>query len=390
MNRLLAVFKKEMKDSFRDRRAIMTAILPAIFGPILIGFMFHNLAKTRSDVTDSDFTVPVIGAEHAPDLINFLEDEGIKFEPFEGDPKTEIQSKNVSVILEIPSDYQEKFDRSEPASIYLMADGSLDKSRNAKRRVEGLIDRYSRSIGQMRLFVRGVNPQVARAVNLQERDFSTHSSRAGQILGSLQMFLLMAAFFGSAGVAIDTTAGERERKSLEPLLVHPLTSMQIMLGKWLTVVCFGLIATVVVVIATAQVLEMVSLKSLGVDPKLTFNMQLSILLLLIPSALFAGALQMLTSLFAKSFKEAQSYLGIMVILPMIPVLVTMLGNVKTASWMFFTPILGQQQILMNILRGESLDLMNFATVTLVTLGIALGLVALMTKLLRSERVVYGG
>ena len=390
MKRLLAVFKKELKDGLRDRRAIMVAILPAIFGPLMIGFMFHNMAKMRGDTELSNMVLPVIGAEHAPALIEFLEDEGLEIKSFEGDPKSALQNKDETVIMEIPEDFIERYNSSMPASVYLMADNSLAKSRSAKNRVEGLLNRYSRTIGQFRLITRGVNPAIASTLNIQERDYSTQAARSGQVLAALQMFLLMAAFFGSAGIAIDTTAGERERNSLEPLLVHPLTSMQIMTGKWFTVVCFGLLATIIVVFSTGKVLDFISLKALGLDPKLTLDMQLNILLLLIPSALFAGALQMLTSLFAKSFKEAQSYLGMIVLLPMIPVIVTMVGNVKQAAWMFYVPILGQQQLLETILRGESISMMNLLSVSGVTLVVALGLVTLMTKLLRSERVVYGG
>ena len=224
----------------------------------------------------------------------------------------------------------------------------------------------------------------------QDKDYSTDASRAGQILAGLQMFILMAAFFGSAPVAIDTTAGERERKSLEPLLVHPLSSFQIMIGKWLTVVSFGLFATVIAVVSTAIAFDFISLKSLGLDPKLTMTMQLSMVLLLVPSAMFAASLQMLTSLFAKTFKEAQSYLGLVALLPMAPVMATMIGGAKSADWMFMVPILGQQQLLTTVLRGEGMNIMHFITATSITVIISIVIVTILTKLLRSERVVYGG
>ncbi|RLA02176.1 MAG: hypothetical protein DRQ47_07140 [Gammaproteobacteria bacterium] len=191
-------------------------------------------------------------------------------------------------------------------------------------------------------------------------------------------------------MAIDTTAGERERKSLEPLLVHPLSSLQIMLGKWFTVVTFGILATIIAVVATATSLEFISLKSLGLEPKLTFTMQLSIILLLTPSALFAAGLQMLTSLFAKTFKEAQSYLGLLTFIPMAPVIATMIGGAKAADWMYMVPILGQQQLLTTVLRGEGLNWSHLALTSTITVAISLLVLLVLTKLLRSERVVYGG
>ena len=388
MNLIKAVLKKEFKDSSRDRRAVMVAILPALLAPVLMAFMFHMIAKTK--VSTDEITIQVIGKQNAPDLIQYLETKDIKFEEYSGTPKQDIQNEKYKLVLEIPDNYAEKFSKSIPAAIYLHVDSSMDKSKAVSRRINKLISKYSSNIGSFRLIAHGVNPRVARAVLVQDKDYSTEASRAGQILAGLQMFILMAAFFGSAPVAIDTTAGERERKSLEPLLVHPLTSMQIIIGKWFTVVTFGIFATIIAVLSTSIALDFISLKSLGLDPKLTITMQLSIILLLIPSAFFAAGLQMLTSLFAKSFKEAQSYLGLVAFIPMAPVIATMIAGAKAEDWMYMVPILGQQQLLTTVLRGEGINWLHLATSSGITIFVALIFVVVLTKLLRSERVVYGG
>jgi sodium transport system permease protein len=388
MSGLVTVFKKEMKDSLRDRRALLTAMLPAIFGPLMIMTLLSSAAETLKEA--DDLTLQVIGRENAPDLIAYILENDILIEDFEGDPKTEIQAKNVDVILEIPEDYREKFSTFQTASIFLFADESLEKSERASDRIASLLRRYNREIGTLRLMVRGINPAVASPLFYEKRDFSTRTSRASKILASLQMFLLMAAFFGGAGVAIDTTAGERERNSLEPLLVHPLSSQEIMGGKWITVSLYGVLATLLVVLSTAIGLEFISLEALGVDPKLTRYMQLRIFALLLPMAFLASAAQMLASLFAKTFKEAQTYLGLLTLLPILPVMLTMFKDVKTADWMYLVPIMGQQQLITSIMRGEGMDFLGFLTTVAVTTAGALLLFAILTKLLRSERVVYGG
>jgi len=388
MNRMKAVFKKEFRDSMRDRRALMMSMLPALLAPILMTFMFHMLAKNV--VSTDELTVQVIGQQNAPDLIRYLKDKDVKFEDYKGVPKNDIQSEKIKLVLEIPDDYSEKFSKSESAVIYLHSDGSLKKSQAVERRLSKLIQQYSLTIGSMRLMIRGINPSIARSVSVKNKDYSTDASRAGQILAGLQMIILMAAFFGSAPTAIDTTAGERERKSLEPLLVHPLSSIQILLGKYFTVVSFGFFATIISVVMTALALDFVTLKSLGVDPKLTINMQVNIVLMLIPMALLAASLQMLTSLFAKSFKEAQSYLGFISFIPMATVFATMIGGAKGASWMYLVPVLGQQQLLSDVLRGEGMDLLQFLTVSCITIVLTLVILTVLAKLLRSERVVYGG
>ena len=220
MSLFKTIYKKELRDSLRDRRAIMISLLPALFAPILMAAMFHFMVQTR--VSTNEITVPIIGKENAPDLIQYLEKREVKFEDYEGNPKEDIQNKNIKIVVEIPDDFEENFANSKPAIIYIHSDGSLDKSRADGRRINSLINQYSRTIGSMRLMIQGVNPQIANAVSINDKDYSTDESRAGQILAGLQMFILMAAFFGSAPTAIDLTAGERERNSLEPLLVHPI------------------------------------------------------------------------------------------------------------------------------------------------------------------------
>lgn len=388
MNGLMVIFKKELKDSLRDRRALLTAMLPAVFGPVLMMTLLSSAAETRKEVKDLE--LPVIGQEYAPDLIAYLADNGMVIETFEGDPKTAIQDRTADVILEISAEYGEAFAAFEPASLFLYGDDSLEKSEQASERVARMIRDYSRGIGSMRLMIRGVNPRIASPIDLDFKDYSTRASRASKVLASLQMFLLMAAFFGGAGVAIDTTAGEREHNSLEPLLVHPLTSSVIMGGKWLTVALYGTLATLVVVVSTALCLEYISLEALGVDPKLPLDMQVRIFALLLPMALFAAAAQMLASLFAKTFKEAQTYLGLLTMLPILPVMFTMFKDIKTASWMYLVPIMGQQQLITSVMRGEGMELAGFATSVAVTSAAALLLFAILTRLLRSERVVYGG
>lgn len=388
MTGLWVVFKKELKDAVRDRRALMIAMLPALLGPVAMMFILSTAADTRSEV--EDVVLQVRGAENAPDLIAYLEREGVVIEPLTGDPKAEIQGKNIRVALAVPANLTEAFEASEPATVELFADYSLEKSEVAADRIRDLLSAYNRRVGSLRLMVRGINPSVGNPIDVEVRDFSTRTSRAGVILNTLQLILLMAAFFGGAGVAIDTTAGERERKSWEPLLVHPLRSFEIAGGKWLTVTIFALVACGMSVVSTAAALRLFSLEALGVDPYLTPAMQAGIFALQIPMALLASALQMVVSVFAKTFKEAQGFLGMLTLLPLLPVMINMFQETKAATWMYLVPIGGQQQLMTSIMRGEGVDPNGFVLAAVVTLALAGVLFMVLTKLLRTERVVFGG
>ena len=389
-SRMGVIFGKELRDALRDRRAVMVAMLPALLGPLALMLMLSTVAKTRAESRTSTIEIGVIGAEHAPDLVDHLQRNDIEVVPFTGDPKTEIQARNARAVLEIPDGYAESFTRFEPAQVILYADYSLDKSDDAGDRVRDLIGDYGRRIGALRLMVRGVDPSISSPIDIEDRDFSTRTSRSGQLLNSLQLILLMAAFFGGAGVAIDVTAGERERKSWVTLLVHPVRSLDIIGGKWLTVALFAMVASTLAVLATAVATRLFSLEALGVDPRLTLPMILSLLALQIPMVLMASSVQMLVTLFAKSFKEAQAYLGILTLIPMLPVMITMFQDIKTETWMYLVPIAGQQQLMTSVMRGDGMPLDGFALAAVVTTAIALIGFVILNRLLRSERVVFGG
>lgn len=390
MNGMGIIFLKELKDALRDRRALMVAMLPAVFGPLAMMLLLSTAAKTRTEARTETLTLSVIGQQNAPDLINYLTRHDIEIEDFEGDPKTEIQARNSKVVLSISKSFGEDFRAFRPATVELIADDSLEKSDQAADRVRRLLHQYSREIGALRLMVRGVDPGIASPLDIQNRDFSTRTSRAGQLLNTLQLILLMAAFFGGSGVAIDTTAGERERKSWVTLLVHPISSLSIIGGKWMTVALFALAASVVSVLATALATSMFSLEALGVDPRLTVAMMIGIVAIQIPMVMLASSVQMLVTLFAKSFKEAQAYLGILTLLPMLPVMITMFQDIKTETWMYLIPIAGQQQLLTSVMRGDGMPLDGYLIAAAVTTVVAVAVFAVLTKLLRSERVVFGG
>jgi len=388
MNGFMAVFKKEMRDSSRDRRSVFAALAFSIFGPVLMAFALGVIAKKVDEV--QDLTIAVQGMQNAPDLIRTLNDNDVATIEFTDNIRAAIQERDYEVVLVIPDDFHEKFDRSATAKIEVFADYSIEKSARATRRVMDVINLYNSRIGSLRLMTRGINPSISVPVVLESRDYSTQQGRSALILGGLQIFLLIAAFVGSTGVAIDTTAGERERHSLEPLLVHPVSSSAILIAKWLTTSFYGMLAVILTLLVTSAIFPFVPLKALGVKLILGPMLQLSVVVLAIPLALFAAAIQMLTSLFAKTFKEAQSYLSLMIMVPMLPVVAMQIMSLKSATWMYLVPVLGQQQLLSDVMRGEGMDPLNFLYATSVTGLLALATIMFLTRLLRTERVVYGG
>ena len=174
-------------------------------------------------------------------------------------------------------------------------------------------------------------------------------------------------------LAIDSTAGERERQSLEPLLATPVARTAIMSGKLGATVVFALVSLALTLVAFKLSSMFFGGGKMGLRIELSMLTTLKLFLVILPVVLFGSALLTLLAAFAKSYREAQSYLSIMMLLPMIPSLILMVAPVKTKLWMLSVPFLGQNQMIMKILRAEPVSMTEWG----VCLGAGLALAALL-------------
>lgn len=382
----LAVFAKETLDAARDRRSLGSALIYSLFGPLVLAMALGALARSQAD--DGPLRLGVAGAEHAPSLVRYLEQNGVEVVRSR-DVGPAVRSGGLLLALAIPEDYAEDFRASRPAKVELVYDASRSDSRGPVRRVEGLVQRYGTQVAGLRLSARGVSPQVAQPVRLAQIDLSTSASRAALALGTLPMFLLMAAFISAMNIAIDATAGERERGSLEPLLLHAVTRTHLVAGKWLAAALFNLLGMVLTLLITFLVLRSDRLEKLDVPVALSPGDALRLLGLLLPLVLFAPALQMLVSLFARSFKEAQTYLSLLIFLPVIPGFLLSFQRIEPEPWMRAVPVLAEQLLIGDLLRGAAIDPATQLIAAGATLLAAAACLAITVRMLRHERIVLG-
>lgn len=229
-------------------------------------------------------------------------------------------------------------------------------------------------------------PAVAAAepAAVEQADPATAESRAGRALTILPVYLLLAAFVGGMSVAIDTTAGERERLSLEALLIHPVPRQALAWGKFLAaaLVNFG-----VVVLTLAAALGVLGLERLDGPPELGVRKVGAILVLLLPLALFGPAVEMLAALFARSYKEAQTYLSLLIMVPMLPGMLLAFGSFEVAPWMRWAPVLGHQIMITDLLAGGDAGVASSVGLGAATLLAAAAAVVTTGRLLQHERVV---
>lgn len=353
MNAMIAVMKKELLDLFRDRKTVAISLLmgPLLFPALILGL--GKLASNRvSTQLEKPLELPVIGAEHAPNLVHWLSGRNVVIKPAPANPEGEIAAQNTEVILMIPAEYADKWRGSEPAPVEIWHDSSRDDARIPVERVSNLLENYSRTTGALRLLSRGVSPSAAQAVRVERKDLATPESRIGQALAFLPYLLILSGFLGGAYLVIDATAGERERQSLEPLLATPAARGLIMSGKILAACAFGMLTLLLTLLSFKT--SFLLAPSLGIKLSLSWLQIAQMLLVLVPIVLIGTGLLTVIAAGAKSVKEAQSYMSILMMLPILPTVILMVNPMKNALWQFAVPFLAQNQMILKIVRSEQI------------------------------------
>ena len=384
---LFIVFRKELKDAFRDRRAIMTIVLSATISPALLGFMMNRIADRQRQL--EDISIPIVGMEHAPAFIDWLRQQaGVTLVPGPADAEAAVRDRNEDVILVIPEDFQEKFRKSSPAPIRLVADGSRQTSRPKVNRVRGLVQRYSIEIGTLRLVNRGISPAIATPVALEEIEVSSAQQRAAMILSFIPMFIILAAFAGGMQIAMDSTAGERERGSLEPLLVNPAPRGVIAGGKWLAATFTSMFSVLLTAGVVMMMLRFIPMQEFGIRFRMNPDQVALLLAATLPMSFLASAVQTYLATFAKSFKEAQSYMGLLIIIPMLPGFAASLYPMSGQAWMYPIPVIAQQVLAGDVVAARPTPWWGFVVAAGAAIILSLVLVQLTTQLLQRERIIF--
>ncbi len=329
------VFAKELVDSVRDKRSVLSAFIFPLVGPIALGLTLWIVAEWQR--ADRPLELAIVGAEHALSLVTWLDRNGVTILEAPRDPEAEVRDGKVAAVLVIPESYSEDFRAGRPIDLRLLVDESRNKTRMQTHRAQRLLAEYSAEIGSLRLLSRGMSPEVASPLRVKRVDLATPERLAASLLNMLPLFLLMAVFIGGMNIAIDATAGERERGSLEPLLINPVSRARLMGGKWGATTVFSAVVLLLMVAVTALMTSIVSFEGLGVDLSLGARDALLMLALTLPLAPLATALQLLLATFARSFKEAQTYLSLLLFVPMAPGIVLGLHPVQSEAWMMVIP-----------------------------------------------------
>ena len=388
MRTLLTVFSKEFVDNFRDRRTLATAlVMGPLLGPILFAFVI-NLSLERSIAdADSMMQLPVIGAEHAPNLTRFLESRNIEIVdgPADRDAALDaVKTGALDVVVLIPVEFGEQLREGSPARVELILDQANTEADRDARRARNALRAYNQQLAALRLVGRGISPLVLQAVTVDEVDVSTPSGRAAILLGMMSYFFIFALLMGGMYLAIDSTAGERERGSLEPLLALPVTRDQLMFGKIAAACTFMAMSLMLSLWSFFFALKFMPLEQLGMTPNFGPIVVLSAFFILAPFILVGAAVMTLVASFTKSYKEAQTWLSIVLIAPTMPILIVSILNVRSQIEFMFIPSLSQHLILVDMVKNEPLNPLHIVISVTSTLAIGAILTWICARLYRRE------
>lgn len=391
MRTLLTVFLKELVDNLRDRRTLASAlIMGPIFGPVLFAFIINLSIERSLDDAETTMDLPVIGQAYAPNLVRYLESRNIDIVAGPADAAAAaaaIKTGLYDVILVIPEAFGEQLGNAIPAKIELYSDSANTQGEKEARRARRALNSYNRQLASIRLSARGINPLILRPINIDDIDMSTPSGRSAMLLGMMTYFFIFALLMGGMYLAIDTTAGERERGSLEPLLSLPVTRTQLILGKITATCVFMAFSLLLSLLSFYVVLRFMPLEQLGMTPNFDLRVVVAAFWLLAPFILLGASLMTLVASFTKSYKEAQTWLSVVLLAPTLPILIVSILTLRPQLEFMFIPSLSQHLILVDMIKNEPLNGLHVAISVVSTLTIGALLTWVCARLYRRESLL---
>ena len=388
MSTIFTVFIKEIIDNIRDRRTLASAlIMGPIFGPVLFSFVINLSVERSLESAEKTLELPVIGQEYAPNLLSYLNSRNIDVVDGPEDMSAAMDAVKTGahdVVLVIPEEFGEQLADMVPAKVEIVADQANNDAERDARRVRSALRGYNQQLAGLRVVARGINPMALRPLNIDEVDVSTPSGRSAMLLGMMSYFFIFAALMGGMYLAIDTTAGERERGSLEPLLSLPVTRDQLILGKIGATCLFMTLSLALSLVAFYFALGFMPLEQLGMTPNFGPGVVLAALAIFLPFILVGSALMTLVASFTKSYREAQTWLSVVLIAPTMPILIVSILMLRPRTEFMFIPSLSQHLLLVDMVKNEPINALHVAISVVSTLVIGLILTWICARLYRRE------
>lgn len=388
--KFLVVYAKELKETLRDRRTLVLLTLFVLMYPCILGFVLHDLIAKANRPEREGIAVVVIGGGQAPQLMAQFKQKNINVtargEMDEAQIGAVLRERDTVAVLRLPPRFTANYRAMRPAPVEFWYD-SASEARQKQEEVKAALREYSQNIAGARLLAHGVSPATLSPIRLQQYDTGTSASRSAALIGALLGSFFIPAFMFCQSAAVDSSAGERERRSLEVLLAQPARAVDLIAGKWLAAATLSVFGLTLELLIAHFVLAWLPLEEIGMSWRMSVGDILAVCLVSVPLSLFAAAFEIALAMNAKSFKEAQSTVGLAILLPLIPVAVVPMLDLRTADWMYLVPVLANKTLLGELAKGQSLGPLPWLLTAAGGLLLALACVAVASWRLKSEKYV---
>ena len=387
MPTVAVVFMKEMIDNLRDRRSIAMAMIYPLIGPLILGLMISFVAGSLSagGGRAGPMVIPAVGVANAPALAEYLAAHGAVLRPLDEDPAELVRRGEAPFVLVLPAP---QAGPDGVLEVRLVSDVSRLSSVVPIAQMMDLLHGFEHEIASRRLEALGVSPDVTSPLHIEEDNVGRAISLGATFLNMMPPFFIFTLFLGGVYLTLDTTSGERERGSFEPLMINPVSRSEVLVGKFGAGVVFTLIALSVQMLAFWGMLHVVPRESLGLmTPPGVFRLSL-LLPICLPLALFAVASQIVIAAVTRSLKEAQTYLGLLPLVPAIAGMLLVFAPVHLHSVLAAIPTFGQTVLMGQVIRSESMNWAMIAISGFATLAVTLLLLAIAFRLYEREQILF--
>jgi sodium transport system permease protein len=391
MKAIWRVFIKEFRENLRDRRTLLSALIfGPLFGPILIASALSLSLRDAGSQGDRPLQLTVSHAERAPALVAYLRQYDVRIRTVNDDEaaaRRDVAAHHGQEILLIPDDFGSRLAAGQPAPLLLLADESATETAHSVQRIADIINGYGATIARLRLIARGLDPLLTVPIVLHPVDISTPAARSALALGTMSYLVLLTMLMGGMYLAIDATAGERERGSLEPLLTVPVRREYLIYGKIMAACAYMTLSLALTVTAFAIALRFVGLERLGMSAAFGPEAALGIVLACLPLVPLGAALMTLVAAFTRSYREAQTYVGLVLLIPTLPLVFAAVLGLQPRLALMAIPSLGQHFIILSLIRMQPLPAGYVALSVCSTLALGSLLVFAAGRLYRREALL---
>jgi sodium transport system permease protein len=322
----------------------------------------------------------VSGLQYAPTLRNFLERQTYTLTTAPPDYERLLKANQLGdPVLVVGKDFEAELAQGAAPRLTLVGSSANQRAQSSSGRVLRLLQGFNQEQAMLRVAARGLAPSLMEAVRVDEVDLANPATRASQLATMVPFFVLMAVLYGALHAALDTTAGERERGSLEPLLMNPASRLSMVLGKWGAVASVGMLIAVLSCFSFLPGQWLLRSETLSAMFQFGAPEACRFLLLLLPLAGALSALLMAIAIRCRSFKEAQANATVVVLTVSLLPLLTLFNQEGEAPWHLWVPALAQITLMGRVLKGDPIGVWEVVMPALVCLALTAACLAFIAR-----------